>query len=359
MQAFGLRQWLRLQGVEAEFINYHPAHVEAGGIQFSRGLKGLAKSAYLMATQTKRRWLGDREQAVAFRNFQRDELGVKSAKIQTVADLNDLDPFDLIICGSDQIWNPSEQYGLDPIYFGDFPIAKKGRRISYAASFGKPILARPYHAQATKLLRNLDAIAVRERSGVDIVGELTGLEAVMTPDPTILVRDFSHLIDRYPSNHHGHVFCYALRTSEGIRDIADIAAAHTGGKVLSPDNPHRRWREIGTTVYPSPGEWLTLIDQASFVVTNSFHGVALSLLRRKPFISIALPGARGALSERVRNLLIQVGLEDRLVNAGGEAAARSAMSDPIDWEAVEVRLNAMSESGRSYLRDQLAAAGSK
>lgn len=355
MQAYGLRQWLLQQGVQAEFINYHPSHVEAGGLSFNRGAKAFAKSAFLLAMQVKRRLSGDKQQAEAFGRFQAGVLGVTGPVLRGPGDLAGLSAFDLIVCGSDQIWNPSEQHGLDPVYFASFPGAERARRISYAASFGKSSLAEAYQAQAAGLISALDAVAVREQSGVEIVRAITDREAVMTPDPTILLGNFKPLIESHPTGRQGHVFCYTLRTPEGVREAATVAAEITGGEILSPDNPHRRWREIGTTVHPSPGEWVSLIDSASVVVTNSFHGVALSLLLQKPFVSIALPGARASLSERAKNLLAQVGLEDRLVAAGDIEAVRAAISRPIAWESVAAKLEAMRSTGAGYLDAQLGA----
>ena len=353
VQAYGLRQWLLQRGIDAEFINYHPRHVEEGGIEFNRGLKAFAKSAFLTLSQAKRYLFGNKAQAQAFTTFQRDILGVKGERLETAQDLARLAPFDLIVCGSDQIWNPSDQHGLDPVYFADFPGADRARRISYAASFGKSSLAEPYQAGAATLIGKMDAVSVREASGLDIVRSLTPHEPVLVPDPTILLGDFSALIDVSPSPSKGHVFCYALRTAQGVREAAYLAAQKTGGAILSPDNPHRRWPEIGTTVYPSPGEWVSMIDTASVVVTNSFHGVALSVLRQKPFISVALPGARAGLSERVRNLLRQLDLEDRLVSAGDDAATLRVLSTPISWDRVSEKIREMKEAGEVYLQGQI------
>lgn len=356
MQAYGLRQWLLAQGVKAEFINYHPAHVEAGGLTFDRGAKAFLKSAYLTVSQARQRAFGDRTKAAEFARFQMEALGVDTPRLRTAAEMAELEPFDLIICGSDQIWNPSDQRGLDPVYFAHFPGSHRARRISYAASFGKGSLAVDHQPQAAALIGDLDAVAVRESSGVDIVRSLTGREALMVPDPTILLSDFDSLVQASPSLHHGHVFCYALRTSEGVREAAMVASKLCGGPILSPDNPHRRWREIGQTVHPSPGQWVSMIDAAAYVVTNSFHGVALSLLRRRPFVSVALPGVRAGLSERVRNLLKQVGLDDRLVQAGDPQAVQSCLGAPIDWDAVQGRLVGMKSTGEAYLKAQLAKA---
>jgi Uncharacterized conserved protein len=355
MQAFGLREWLRRRGVEAVFINYHPTHVESGGkIALGRGLKANIKTLYLAASHARRRFLGDKRLWQAFEDFRGKELGVQGRRMLTRSELGELPKFDLLVCGSDQIWNPSDHYGLDEVYFLDFPGAERARRISYAASFGRAHLATEYGARAAELIRNLDAISVRERSGADIVARLVGRDAECVPDPTILLGDFSELLERNPVAEKGHVLCYALRTAEGVRQAAQLVALENGGEILSPENPHRRWREVGKTVYPSPGEWLSLIANASAIVTNSFHGVALSLVLKRPFVAIALPGARAAFSERVRNLLTDVGLEDRLVPAEQPQEALSKLQEAIDWHDVDGRLAQLRTAGERFLEAQLA-----
>jgi hypothetical protein len=270
--------------------------------------------------------------------------------------LASLPPYDLLLCGSDQIWNPSDQFGLDPTYFLDFEGASRARRASYGASFGKAELAEPFRAEAAELIRGLDAVSVRERSGAGIVRALTGGDPTCVPDPTILLGDFSELVRKNPVPDSGHVFCYALRVGDGVRELATVAAKATGGEVLSPENPHRRWRPIGRTVYPSPGEWLSLIASSAVVVTNSFHGVALSLILQRPFVAVALPGGRAALTERVKNLLADVGLEERLVAPSDIESGRRILEQPIDWEGVGRALADLRHVGEAYALNQLRLA---
>jgi hypothetical protein len=95
---------------------------------------------------------------------------------------------DVYICGSDQIWNASEQFGIDPSYFLDF--APEGiQRIAYAASFGRPKVHPRFKSSTADLIRSMDAISVREQSGVGIIKDLSNRDSEWVPDPTLLVND--------------------------------------------------------------------------------------------------------------------------------------------------------------------------
>lgn len=364
LQAYGLKGWLSAQGHEVEFINYHPEHVEAGG-RFRRPfdprmLKANAKVAYLKLTGLQRSLLGNREEARRFEAFRDTMLRLSGPPLRTRGDvafhLATMErPYDAIVMGSDQIWASSQQAGLDPVYFGDFAAPAGTRLIAYAPSFGRATVAEEDRAELTRMLGGIDSLSARERSGVAIIRELTGREAPNVPDPTILLGDFRALA--VPSEGAGdHVFCYALRSGQGIREVAELAAVHTGGAILSPANPHRRWREIGRTVHPTPAEWVGLAERAAFIVTNSFHGTVFSILLRRPFLTVGLTGSRQGLNERSLNLLRELGLEDRFVPDGDLAVARRRMAEPIDWDAATARLAMLQAAGRDYLAGALGFA---
>lgn len=368
MQAYGLRTWLRRQGVDAQFINYHPGHVEDGGRLRNpldpRQAKANAKILYLKLAAIQRRFFGDRAQARKFADFQAEDLGVVGPRLETAAEvqaflLRPENRFDLLICGSDQIWAPSQQYGVDPVYYLDFPSGAQGaRRAAYAPSFGRADLDPVYEAAVRGYLAGFDGLSARERSGVEIVASLTGRDVAWVPDPTILLGDYAELAARAGADSEGrggegHVFCYALRTGQGIREVAEAAAALTGAPIVSPYNVHRRWREIGATIHPSPAEWVSQVARAGYVVSNSFHGTVFAILFRKPFVSVALPGKRAALNERSRTLLVALGLESRFVDAADMTAARRILAAPVDWSVAEPRLAAMQAQGRAYLAAQI------
>lgn len=358
-QAYGLREWFRRRGVNAEFINYHPKYVEEGGrfdqpLNFRKWKKNMT-IAYMKGAHVYWSLFGNPQQRKAFDEFRRAHLGIVGPRLLDSAELTDSNDGDLLVCGSDQIWNPSIQRGLDPVYFLNFNGATRARRVAYAPSFGKASLPAEFHAEAGKLISGLNGISVREDSGVKIVRDVSGREATCVPDPTILLGDFANLLETIAPPSEKHVFCYALRTSEVIREVAEHAARVECAKLLSPRSARQRWKAIGAGIEPGPVEWLRLLDSSSLVVTNSFHGVALSIVLNKRFLAVALPGKKSVMNERVRNLLDQTALLDRIVTSTDANEIERVMCQPIDWTVVNERVKALRRTGEDFLDDQISS----
>ncbi len=356
-QAYALRQFFVNQGHQAEFINYHPSYVEEGGsLKWNKLLsKDNLKIVYLKLTKIKEALFGNKKQKESFNLFRTQQLGVKGPEFKSLEALDDkLNGYDLFVCGSDQIWKPSEHYGVDPVYFLNFKQKDKtARKISYAPSFGKNTLDDEYKVETARLITTLDGVSVREQSGCDIVENLVGQAPSCVPDPTILLNDYQQIIKSYPLKSKKHVFCYALRSREAIGYVAEKVADRLDCALYSPHNSHRRWREIGETVYPCPQQWLYLLTEAEFVVTNSFHGTALSILQNKEFVVVGLQGSKERFNARVKNLLSLVGLESRFIAGVDENTVNNILSKPIDWKTVNNTVQSLRDSGYLYLNTQI------
>lgn len=362
LQAHALRRWLTEQGHRASFIDYRPAHIEHGG-QLSlptspARIKANLKVVYLAMSAFVNEHFGNQDQRIKFERFRSNFLGVQNneAPRDNGASLAAARDFDLIVAGSDQIWSPSQHHGFDPHYFLDFARPFHARKISYAASFGRDRVSNSEAAQLPRLLDNFDAISVRETSGATLVEQATGEVPANVPDPTLLHLNYPELTGGTPSEAtEPYVFCYGLRSPDNIRETAELVAQRLGCRILSPHNPHRRWREIGSTVYPDPGEWVTLLRNARFVVTNSFHGTVFSLLFGKPFIVAGLTGDKAPANARAINLLRAVHLENRFTPAFAAHQVESLMAKDIAWPEVHERLGYLRQAGRDFLSTQLKA----
>jgi len=363
LQAYALRRWLTEQGHHASFIDYRPTHIEHGGrlsVPTSPAkLKANLKIIYLAVSSFINQHFGNRTQNEKFVRFREHFLDIKNGSTDNNASLASAQSYDLIVAGSDQIWSPSQHFGFDPNYFLAFANSFRARKISYAASFGKDRVSTSEAEQLPQLLHNLDAISVREASGVSIVERAIGQRPANVPDPTLLHSNYSDLTDRASSEHDApYIFCYALRSPDNIRQTANRVSKQLRSPILSPHNPHRRWVEIGKTVYPDPGEWVSLVKNARFVVTNSFHGTVFSLLFRKPFIVAGLTGERASANARAINLLRAVNLENRFAASFSEQNVNALMANEIDWADVDKRLAEMRYVGDEFLNMQLKAAAS-
>lgn len=361
-QAYALRKWLCDRGVVADFVNYQPTYVEEGG-KFDRPWKPSlwrknATILYMRQAHLRRKFFNDRAQHDAFEQFRAEHLGVSGPRLRSANALApNIAEYDLLICGSDQIWNPSIQRGLDPVYFLDIPGSIGLHKVAYAPSFGRAVIDPGHHAELKRLVGGLNAVSVREASGLNIL-ETAGMAretASVVPDPTILLGKFDELIEDGCAIDNS-VFCYALRTDEVIREVAVAAAYRTGGRLFAPRNSHQRWRDIGEGVVPGPVEWLRMLARAKVVVSNSFHGIALSVVLNKPFIAVALPGKRAGMNARAMNLLTFSGLTDRLIDGTNRDRINELIDTPIDWTSVNARLSSARSDAEAYLAFEIAAA---
>ncbi|RNF34187.1 polysaccharide pyruvyl transferase family protein [Paracoccus methylarcula] len=263
-----------------------------------------------------------------------------------------------VIVGSDQVWRPKYARGLLRDFFlgfldeGDRDI----RRIAYAASFGsetdeyKP----DEKAFATPLLQLFDAVSVREDSAVDLCRNMFGVKAEHVLDPTLLLskKDYATLLaESQRSSEGGHLLTYVLDATPDKLDVINrisnalsIEPRTTSGQSFVSADPLKA--EGGDK---SVEAWLASFHNASFVVTDSFHGVAFSIIFNRPFV--AYGNAKRGLA-RFQSLLKAVGLEDRIVVDSDEVDLDSLLR-PIDWEAVNGRLDALRSRSFQFLTDAL------
>lgn len=361
-QAYGLRRHLIDLGYEVDFINYHAKHIESGGDLTLRNIftKSGLKIIYLKLTSLKEKYFGNKNIQSGFLNFRKNYLGVKGKEYTDIKDINNtkLD-YDIFICGSDQIWNPSEHFGIDPIYFLNFQTKNKPIKISYAPSFGRSHIDTKHYDKISKLVSKLDYISVREKSGIEILKNLTNKKISLVPDPTVLIDNYKEIMKPYDSKLSNYIFCYYLRSRENIGDITEYISTKTDYKIYSPHNSHRRWKEIGETVYPCPRQWLHLLYNSKIVITNSFHGTILSILLNKPFIVVGIGGEKAKYNARVQNLLSQCGLENRLITEFNKNKVDELTDSKINWLEVNEKISEMKENGKNFLDDSLKGLGNE
>jgi len=358
LQAYALQEALRELGHDVAFIDYRPPYLTTGGsFWFPRSkwhLEANLVIAYKKLMTLKEFQGGMRAQNKRFQEFVDTNLILDGHRYRSIAELRRKPPeADLYICGSDQIWNPSKQYGVDPACFLDFgePGVKK---ISYAASFGKPDVPDRHHAEIARYIEKLDRISVREASGVDLVRRLSGQQASLVPDPTFLI-DWSKqksLAEMHAARDKKQVFFYVLRDGTGIFE-AQQKFSQKGYQVVQPYNPNQRWKAHGAVKAMSPWEWLSEIQQSNFVVTNSFHGTVFSILLKKPFLTLQLGGGKSGLNERMKHLLSETKLTGRIM--AGQQLTQSDMDKPMafDWDQVISDSEKMKNNGLDFLKTSI------
>ncbi|TNE67221.1 MAG: polysaccharide pyruvyl transferase family protein [Rhodobacteraceae bacterium] len=252
------------------------------------------------------------------------------------------------VVGSDQVWRPDyARYGGNPLtYFLDF-VGDEVAKISYAASFGRSQWRdHELTDQVSDLLARFEQVTVREETGERICDETFGREdAQLVLDPTLLMpaEFYQGMMPAAPSEVAPRVTKYVLDTTPVLEDLETQALARLGPQAVT--------REIllgkaGHRV--TVGEWLRAFHDADFIITDSFHGMAFSILFQKQF-AVLINNGRGA--DRFHSLASQLGLEDRLIPSQGPA---HLPKEPIDYGSVNTRLDTSRAASMALLRQGLA-----
>lgn len=251
---------------------------------------------------------------------------------------------DAVITGSDQVWRPIYNANLKDLYL-DFARDKDILKIAYGASFGT---SEHEYTQGNisfckKAAKRLDAVSVRESSGIQLCRDYFGIEATAVLDPTLLlsVDDYLKLSADVPLRKGKFVVTYILDYKpEYDRLIQNVCDLNGLSDIISVAVNDENF---------APQDWIALIRDASFVVTDSFHATVFSIIFHKPFLSIC-NHERGA--DRFISLLKPLGLLDRLVDDISQNL--DILSQPIDWDKVDKLLDNQRKKSIDFLTSSLA-----
>lgn len=348
LQAHALQCFLQQRGHSVEIVDYRTRKPE------SWVRRWVAKTPFGCVRKWEAVWKKQR-----FEQFRRQHLIRTPDVFHSSSELRKIsDRFDLLIAGSDQVWNPewlAQVAGLSELYFLSFA-GSKTRRISYAASIGhssRATLTAEWADILCKKLLTIDAVSVRETSGVGLVKELCGRDdAVQVCDPTLLLdrQHYEALAGPVAAGGKKYLFSFMLHGLE--RDAEPVCrqiAGKEGWRVLKCDA--RRTALHKGFVLPSPAGWLRRIRDAEFVVTNSFHCTVFCLIFHIPFAAVLIGGQIGSMNSRIVDLLGAVGLANRMVSSGGGIPA-AVLEKGIDWDAVDARMDAMRPGAVEFLVGQ-------
>lgn len=333
LQVTALRHVVKSFGYDVDIVDYAP---------YGKYIKRPAfKSAFDvyggLLDKAKNRLLNidyqPKERERLFEAFLGEQLNLTEI-CPTMAELEGLnDSYDAFICGSDQIWAPSV---YDPHYFLDF-VADDRLKIAYAPSVGLPKVQDSDVARhMAGLCGRLDALSTREESGSSIISRLTGRNVATVVDPTLLIEG-----EKWPElvsaksirRDKPYLLAYMLGANERhwkrIYKLGELLSLEVR---LVPVFKKDLKRPGCITDPIGPVEFVSLVDGASYVCTDSFHGVAFSINMNRNFCAFERfkRGDSGSQNSRVYNILDKAGLKSRLAS---DEARDEELVAPIDWSA--------------------------
>lgn len=189
------------------------------------------------------------------------------------------------ICGSDTVFCIDETKGFDDGFYGNFRAMREGYTISYAASFGDSHFEEGSLNILEERMRNFKAIGVREKFLLSYLEAHSIVPVQQTLDPTLLLRAEEYEPITAPRQlEEKYILLYARRFNKEMFEYAELIAKEKGCRLVNI-SLRASYQERGHIMRYDAGveEFLSLVKNAEYVVTNSFHGLLFSLQFKRPF----------------------------------------------------------------------------
>lgn len=257
--------------------------------------------------------------------------------------------YDAYVCGSDQIWNPTHTK-MNPFYFLAF--ADNDKKIAYSPSVSCITIPEMYKKEFFEKVSDFHFISSREKTGSNLIEEGTGRKCPTVIDPTLLYekRDYEKLSLNQRLIKEPYVLCYYLNFSELHKKAAEKISEELGIKVVVvPCDPRVYYELEGEKVFASIEEFLSLVRDAEFVLTDSFHGTAFSVIYRKNFRSIKNYGDEGKFT-RINDFLSELGLQKCIATKDN---VELLSADETDYSQAETKLDEWRAFSAEYLENAL------
>lgn len=354
LQAYALPKAVQSLGYECEVIHYCFPYIYWWG-HVERLQELIIKHGYIGGTLRfiKRSLKGaynPRSKQKKFEYFIHHVVPISAYQYHDVGELENMD-YDVILFGSDQIWNSQLTNGIAKEYVGGFKCLDKTKKIAYAASCGRSSFTEEEKKNYYPLLEAFHSIGVREKGLCESLCR-DGFNAEQVLDPTLLLTKDQWNELTKTSKHgvklpkKGYLLVYVFDEDNSIYQFIDKVADKYDLEVcviayhMKPAiEKYNVYRNCG------PSDFVRLFAGASRVVTTSFHGTVFSILYEKDFYCVPHP----TLHERTDSLLSALNLSDR--NCSSETKIDE--KDMINWDEVEHRLDALREDSLRFLKEAI------
>lgn len=314
LQAYALQKQLSKLGVDDKILDLEAAHPIFNGVKFNKHLPGNMYGNILnllQIVQTKRR-------IKRFKEFVKNNIKT-TQHYRTIEEVFVNPPVaDAYITGSDQTFNIHlGERSASFLRFG----SEKTKRISYAASMGRPVVEDKYIDEFVSAIKTYSFLSVRECCSADYITKISGLPCQANLDPTLLLSEEEWLKLASISKsclsveREKYILVYQLLKNPILNDAVKKIKKETGLKVVVI-NPYAVCGLKGNIIIRDAGpiEFLNLYKNAEIILTTSFHGTCFSIIFQKPFFSFI----RQSSEIRITNLLNILNLNDRIITDSGK-----------------------------------------
>lgn len=351
LQAYATQYVLKKLGYDVEFIDYYPERLHMlGMLKRIKNKKKQLKNNIILRTIARIIILPSYiKRFYVFKKFVKKHLNLTKKTYYTEEDLeSDVPIADIYCTGSDQVWNVGWNEKIDYPFFLKFvPDSKK--RIAYSASFGKSELEDWEKNETKELLKRYSHIAMREKSGIDILEELGIKDGVHVLDPTLLLNkdDWSSLIsDKYKNKKY--IFMYNINRNAKLDNYAKKLSKEKKLPVITVSYQFHECFKFGKVkVNPKVEDFLSLIYNATYILTDSFHCTAFSINFNKNVI-VAYPEK---FSTRLDSIVRITGITNKVIDNNDNDLSISERK--IDFKFVNEQLKKEREKSIQYIKKSI------
>lgn len=345
-QAYALQTFLTEEvGAENDIINFVSAHMKEHYKVFRKcnSIKAIARNLILLPYAGR---IGKRRKAFEADRSKYLKLTREISKEEEFPEL--IKDYDLGIAGSDQIWNLHSE-DFTPLFF--LPGLKE--KISFAASTGNSV-DKTKKAEYENYLKDFKKVSIREKNVAQFFDEMQ-LDAGSTEvciDPTFLLNSdyYKKLTNDKPLIKGKYILFYSINNNDAVMKLAADYAKKRGMKIYAVYSrvTSIKAAKYGMKVYyqAGPADFMNLLMNAELVLTNSFHGTALSIIMNKEFLRLGLT-VDGKLKrdERIDSILEFCGIENRTITKSEDFDIVSK----INWNDVSENIAPQIKHAKDYL----------
>lgn len=338
LQAYALLTAIKQQGwKDVEIINYQPYSMLRN--YFIRPLQPINKKL-----QINTQLFVNLRKCLNMRKFVLDNLPLSKNRAYTKSSLKKhYQNYDLVICGSDQIWRIDATYGFKSAFFLDFINTNTGcRKMSYAASFSDTDSLKQHQQSIVQLLKSFDKILVRDSNSLRLVQEECRLPAVKVVDPTFLI-DYD-AIAVLPKVTKEYLLMYNQQGFTTLEEDFIKTIATKRGLIIISIGQINKIASINI-VEADPKKWIGYFNKAAYIVTNTYHGTIFSMLFKKQFTVILNENK----SNKTGDLLKDYDLEERIFSPQSYTQDSEYNLIDIDYSQVEPKIKLAAANSKNCL----------
>lgn len=360
LQCYALQKMTENLGFDVEIINFRPKVIDNVYNPFKRSKRSrFDLGFYKHRTILYLKHYYKIEKLKNFENFMNENLNI-TIPYKTFNELKEANfGYDFLISGSDQLWNPELTNGLNPSYFLKFS-NDNTKKISYGVSIGSDNINKNDIPIFKHYLPNFDNISVRESSTTNVLSEYVDSSIDIVIDPTLLLeRKYYDEIKNDVLNrksllkndinlkNNDYIFVYTLQYNEELLKIGELISQNEKLPVIF-NRPYKKFsNQLDSVPYIGPKEFLGLISNAKYIVTNSYHGVLFSIIYNKKFITIPNTNT----PSRIKEVINHLNIESNLFYSFNDF--KSIEDIAINYEDVEKKLSELKNDSIKFLKDSL------